>query len=374
MSFWVLTVSLPDDVPLVVGPDREYLNQRQREDYKHHRQELLEWLYTFGKDPQMVDGYSHAVTVNTAYRLSKIYRWLWDREGYTTQLTHDNADAYLREIAGKDWQNSNKAQYLKALKRLFKWREHERGEDPWEAELSFYSSGDEYQPQDFFTLDERKALRQASLEYGSVPAYSNLTPDQRMRWKQYISVMLEKPMTSVTPSDWDRMNDWKIPSLVATCLDTGLRPIEVERAVVSWVDVENAVLRIPKEESSKNRDNWIVGLRDRTARALSQWLAERVNYPRYDGRDELWLTRRGNPYQSASLNHLLSRLCEEAGIPTENRRLSWYSIRHSVGTYMTHFEDLGAAKAQLRHRSERTTLRYDNAPIEQRRGALDKMG
>lgn len=248
-------MTLPEDVPLVISDDREYLNQHQLEDYKQHRKEVLGWLYDLGKSPDVAEGYSLAVTRNMAYRLSKIYRWLWDREGYTTQLTHDHADAYLREIAGRDWQNSNKAEYLKALNRLFKWKQHERGGQPWDPDISFYPSGDEYQPQDFFTLDERKDLREAALEYGSVPAYSNLTPEERSRWKRYISMMLEKPMTEVTPDDWDRMNNWKIPSLVWTSLDTSLRPVEVERAVVSWVDTNNAVLRIPKEESSKNRDN-----------------------------------------------------------------------------------------------------------------------
>ena len=51
--------------------------------------------------------------------------------------------------------------------------------------------------------------------------------------------------------------------------------------------------------------------------------------------------------------------------------MSWYAIRHSVGTYMTREEDLAAARAQLRHRSVQTTMKYDAAPVEDRRDALD---
>ena len=90
--------------------------------------------------------------------------------------------------------------------------------------------------------------------------------------------------------------------------------------------------------------------------------------------DALWLTKYGNPYGSQSLRRLLHRLCETAGIPYENRRMSWYAIRHSVGTYMTREEDLAAAQAQLRHNSPATTMRYDQAPIEDRRDALNNMG
>jgi integrase len=121
-------------------------------------------------------------------------------------------------------------------------------------------------------------------------------------------------------------------------------------------------------------DNWVIGLRDQTVTALTRWLSQRETYPMYQGRSELWLTREENPYQTHSLNYLLSKLCKLADIPTENRDMSWYSIRHSVGTYMTREEDLAAAAAQLRHKSTQTTMKYDNAPVEDRRKALERMG
>jgi site-specific recombinase XerD len=146
------------------------------------------------------------------------------------------------------------------------------------------------------------------------------------------------------------------------------------RATVRWVDVDNQVLRIPKEESSKNRDNWVVGVTERTADALDRWLNQRETYEKYTDTDALWLTREANPYTSQSLRYVLTRLCEIAGIPTENRKMSWYAIRHSVGTYMTREEDLAATQAQLRHKSPTTTMRYDQVPVEDRRDALNRMG
>jgi integrase len=138
--------------------------------------------------------------------------------------------------------------------------------------------------------------------------------------------------------------------------------------------VDNAVLRIPRAESSKNDGNWTVSLQTRTAKALERWLVEREQYELYDGTDKLWLTRFGNPYGTKALRTVLNRLFGIAGIPTENRKVSWYMIRHSVGTYMAREEGLAAARAQLRHKSVRTTARYDNAPPEDRRDALDRMG
>jgi site-specific recombinase XerD len=97
-------------------------------------------------------------------------------------------------------------------------------------------------------------------------------------------------------------------------------------------------------------------------------------YDRYEGTDALWRTMCGNPYGSRSLGRLLRDLCDDAGIDYENRKMSWYAIRHSVGTYMTRERDLAATKAQLRHKSAKTTMKYDQVPVEDRQDALDKMG
>lgn len=37
------------------------------------------------------------------------------------------------------------------------------------------------------------------------------------------------------------------------------------------------------------------------------------------------------------------------------------------------YQGLAAAQAQLRHKSESTTMRYDQVPVEERRDALNRM-
>jgi hypothetical protein len=41
---------------------------------------------------------------------------------------------------------------------------------------------------------------------------------------------------------------------------------------------------------------------------------------------------------------------------------------------MTDERDLAATKAQLRHKNPKTTTKYDNVPLGDRRDALDNMG
>ena len=69
--------------------------------------------------------------------------------------------------------------------------------------------------------------------------------------------------------------------------------MEVERAKMSWVDVDNQVLRIPKEESNKSAENWVVGVTERTAKALDRWLDEREMYENRERRNSVSFDQNG---------------------------------------------------------------------------------
>lgn len=363
-----------EDISIVTEPSKEHLNKRQKVDYRNQRENCLEWLLHFGKNPDKADGYAFTTVKCRSNRMDQFYRWVWEREdGYTGTPTHDHADAYLRHLAKQDKSNAHKSNGRKAVMMLFKWRHHEHGFDEWDPEIQFSTNGGTTNPRDYLMLDECSAVREAALEYGSLPGYTVVSGAERDRWLAYLAQRLEKPKEDITRADWEQANGWETPSLVWASLDAGLRPIEVKRATTSWVDTDNAVLRIPKEESSKNTDNWIVGLQDRTADVLDRWLDHRDVCDRYDGTNKLWLTQRGNEHGSHSLKYLVNKLCDIAGIDTDDRSMSWYSIRHSTGTYMTREEDLAAAQAQLRHKSPETTMKYDQTPVEDRRNALNRM-
>jgi integrase len=257
----------------------------------------------------------------------------------------------MEKTAFRDVSNSTKGKVMEALLRYSGWLTKRFDRDEWEFSWTFQSGGSNNAPKDFLSREERRLIRQAALEKDGTPSYG-IDPRE-------------------IPNDND--HSWKYTSLVWVSLDAGLRPVEVGRAKTSWVDTENRVLRIPREDSAKNVGNWTVSLTDRTAVALGRWLDERSQHPRYDGIEALWLTRRNNPYGSNELRRLLHDLCDRAGINHENRSMSWYTIRHSVGTLMTDERDLAATKAQLRHKNAKTTMKYDAVPPEARRDALNKM-
>jgi len=362
-------------ISVIPEPTEEQLAERELTDYTEHRRSFIKWVLHFGKDPESAEGYAKSTARVRASRADQFYRWVWDQEDhYTTTVTHDHADKYMQELAYRDTSQDHKANMMKALKTLFRWRAHELGEEEWDPKLTFSNDTSTTKPRDYLTTEERQKVREAALQYGSVPSYTSLSPEERDRWKSHLAQRFEKPKDEISTEDFGKANSWKYPSMVWTALDTGLRPIEVKRATVSWVDTENRVLRIPKKEATKNSDNWVVSLTDRTASALKRWLSEREQYDKYENSDKIWLTRHGNPYQSYSLNYVLERVCKIAGIPTETRKITWYSIRHSVGTFMAREEGLAAAQEQLRHKSPDSTLRYDHAPAEDRRDALNRMG
>lgn len=240
--------TLPEEIPYVSTPAREQLSERQVVDYRGFKSKLLEWLYHVGKDPEYAEGYAKETVRQVSYKTDKFYRWLWEKRGrYTTELAPSDADEYMKELvySDKDYSTGYKASTQKCLKRVFKWHRFERGREvEWDPTHTF--SQNPSQPRDFLNIDERQRIREAALEYGTVPNYDGLTSEERNKWRAHLAQRFGKPKEEVSPADWERANGWKVPSMVWVSLDCGLRPVEVGRARVEWVDVDNLTLRIPQ--------------------------------------------------------------------------------------------------------------------------------
>ena len=321
-------------ITLVPKKNAEHLNEQQHDDYADHRRRFIQWLRVEGKNPEKREGYSDYTAYESGYRCARYDRWVWAREdGYTIPPHPEHATQYIEEnVAYRDVTNSTKGKTEEAIARYHDWITRAYRVDRWDHDQLFSSSGGSA-PRDYLTRRERQAVREAALNTGN----------------------------------------WRETSIILVGLDAALRPVEVRRARRQWVDTDNKMLRLPREESSKNKQDWRTSLTSRSAHALTEWLKERSDTAAYDDTDALWLTRTGTRYSSRSLTRLLRRLCDDAGIETGGRTMTWYSVRHSTGTYLTAERDLKAAKDQLRHKSAKTTMKYDQVPAEQRRDALEKM-
>jgi len=363
-----------EDIVVVPQKSELMLNSRQLEDYRMFRKSMIKWVCNLGKNPEKAEGYAYDTARQRLYKIDQFYRWIWQQEdGYTLNAATTHADQYSKELAYEETSQTHKAAIQKAVKTLFKYLRNEKNRSiEWDPQIQFTNGGSQtHQIRDFLTDDERRKIKQAVLEYGSIPHYNTVTPEERDQWKQHLAQRFEKPKDEVGKSDWKKANGWKFPSIIYTSMDAGFRPKEVGRAKTRWLDLENGMLRIPKEDSTKNTDNWRVALSERTTNILRKWISERENYDKYRGVDKLWLTQYGNPYQSESLNRHLKKLCEQAGIPIENRDITWYSIRHSVGTKMSREQGTAAVQQQLRQKTQEMAVRYDQAPVTDRKDTVD---
>ena len=152
-------------------------------------------------------------------------------------ITTDHADHYLKHLVYDDTSQIHKATIQKALQTLFKYYKYEKGNDAeWTPVLNFSSASNTHQIKDFLSGDERRKLKQPVLEYGSIPHYNSLTPEERDKWKAHLAQRFEKPKHEVSKKDWDRANGWKYPSIIYTTMDAGFRPIEVGRAKTGWIE------------------------------------------------------------------------------------------------------------------------------------------
>lgn len=280
----------------------------------------------------------------------------------------------MRHLATTQLKESTKCYYQKSAQTLFKWKRDERGSDlEWEPEIEYSDPSTNYQPRDYLTEQDRRRMREAAMSYGSVPHYNSVTPEERDRWKTYLAQLLQKPKNQVNRRDFEKANSFKYTSMIYATLDAGLRPCEIERANVQWVDTENAVLRIPREQASKNRENWIVPVKPETASILKHWKEERQQREKYDGRDALWLTKYGNRYNKDSFRKVFRSVAKEAELDLENRDLSPYSIRHSTATFVAEKGGLATAAQQCRHKSKRTTQKYEHSSVKRQVDAVNKI-
>ena len=168
-------------ISVVTKPTKKRLNERQLEDYRHHREQCLTWLLAVGKDPQRADGYAFSTVKSRANRMDQFYRWVWEQEdGYTAHVTTEHADAYMQALAyDDDYSDAHKDTCQKAVQMLFKWIHHDRGGELWKPAFRFNPADGSSHPRDYLTMEERGLIREASFEYGSVPAYGDLSPDAR---------------------------------------------------------------------------------------------------------------------------------------------------------------------------------------------------
>ncbi|MCW8173228.1 hypothetical protein D8S78_19725 [Natrialba swarupiae] len=214
------------------------------------------------------------------YRIDGFYRYVWSEleNGYTLLVDAEHADRYLQHVALQDHENSYKKGIEKALKLLFKWKHHIKGAPEWEPEFSFTVSEEDSSLEDCLTRTEMAMLREAALEYGSIPSYTSLSPDERDRWKEYLAQRFGVPEIGDRNGRLEASGQLEIPESHLDDARYGLRPDEVERAKTFWLDLENGILQIPNEEVSSEDDQWIVALRPQTTRALENWLEERAQY------------------------------------------------------------------------------------------------
>lgn len=93
-----------------------------------------------------------------------------------------HADAWMRELAKKNFKESTKNHYQKSVKSLFKWQRDERTHDVEKnPEIEYSDSSTNYQPRDYLTKQDRRKSREAAMNYGTILHYNSVTLVERER-------------------------------------------------------------------------------------------------------------------------------------------------------------------------------------------------
>ncbi len=191
-------------ITIVWKGQRDFLTRKAAVDYYEYRKPFLTYLLKMGKNPKKAKGYSPYTVCQTGHRCVRFDLWVWEnRGGYKAPPDHEDARAYMEEVAFQDVTESTKGKILGSLRSYSKWLQYKFNRDKWEFNWNFQSGGGNNGPRDFLTKPERSKIRQVALGKDGTPNYG--TDD-----------LLEADPES-----------WKFTSLVWTSLDSGLRPVEV---------------------------------------------------------------------------------------------------------------------------------------------------
>jgi len=367
--------SITSQLEQLLGDDAEFVERNLNDFYA--------WMQTKGKNPKKQEPLSPSLSENYHARIDQIFRFVIQRTQPSDQtvLTHEEADLIIQWLTrdeiqkqnGDPYSETSKRKFANAMKKYFEWGHHQKDAKKWRPRIKF--SDGEHENADRLNFEERWKVMQTAKEYGSLPSYYETSEQEREKLKSLVAQRLGKPKEQVTKKDWDRADmSAKVGSLVGVTLETGLIPIEIERARTDWYDPQRNLIKITKEDAGKDRPTTELPLTETTGELLREWLQERRLYEKYDGTNHLWLNRDGNPYNSKNLCYLLRRLCEEAGIEHENRKIVWYSLRHNMGQSIVDTSDLSEAHDQLRHDHIGTTKSvYGPSHIESRRQTIEEV-
>lgn len=371
----MIEVKLTEELTKLLRVDAETI----REEY----QNFSDWMMEEGKNPVKSEPLKIATAENYIERLDKLQRFniQYLNPDRGTVITDEQAEEILRLLAkdvitktsGGDYSESAKRKFANTVQKYLEWKFHEgQLQFEWQPRINFSQTNHNSAAK--LSYQELGAIFKSAKGYSSLPSYHTSTPEEREQIKGLVAQRLSKPKSEIKRKDWLRADQSvKVHALTLTAYDAGLTPKGVKKAEVGWFQPERNVLKIPTKYATKERSKEEVGLADETCEALSKWIRERRHLEKYDGTSKLWLNREANPYESGSLCGLLRNLCDDAGIPTEDRAIRWYSFRHTSGRNVTNEGSLAEANDQLRHESLETTQEtYNETPIEKLRQTVEK--
>lgn len=142
-------------------------------------------------------------------------------------------------------------------------------------------------------------------------------------------------------------------ALLLLMLTTGLRNREVRELTIGQLDFQRNIIYV--ERGQKTRANSVY-----MPKVLSSELQRLINHPTHlqwqeEGNDSVFFSSRKKKYNQFTINGILKKLCNIAGIP----KVTAHCLRHTMAALLlSRGVDVSIIKRQLRHEDIETTLRY----------------
>jgi site-specific recombinase XerD len=151
------------------------------------------------------------------------------------------------------------------------------------------------------------------------------------------------------------------------CRASEIASISLSRTEPNWIDLKSGLVTISE---AKYDSKGTIPLDAASLRIIRRYVREvRPLIRNADVQDRLFLTKTGSPYNSNKMTKKMRALLARYGLEGK----SCHSFRHYFCTdLLRRGVQLHAAKALLRHRDVRSTMRYSHITVQDLRAAINR--
>ena len=307
--------------------------------YLDHNQENLKLILHAFRGEAWVD-----ISRLKKRQVEKIVNQKYHYEVNLTKESEHELDMYMRKMRAKRYSSSTFKTYLSILKRYFTYYKHQKSEQLTDDDLVNYMH-DVVLPSGYSEVYQRQLI-------GALKLFYQYVHGENREFSEVPLVRRSKKLPEVLSKEevmelFECTNNLKHEFALKLIYGCGLRVGDATRLQQRDIDLDRFVVHIKRGKGRKDR---LVPFPKSLKALYLRYLK------RYQPKEFVIEGQHGGPYSAASINKIIKRASERAGI---KKHATAHTLRHSFATHIiSNGGSVYLLKEILGHASTKTTQIY----------------